>query len=168
MSIPEREEPETFVASFDEARAPLIAFEWNGRHGDEFRDENAEFRRAVLEVVLAEPDRASVDLLRALFEAETRYAKEAWGVHRDIHVLGQALLVAGGEKVVFDFLRGKAQCFDTYLGCARVQLQGDLALRLAKRCRDEMSGESASDLRPLAEQGAEFFEALAARLESDS
>ncbi|MCA9319513.1 MAG: hypothetical protein KDB53_02200 [Planctomycetes bacterium] len=135
---------ERLVENFTGEDAHLLCFAWNGEHGDQFIDKNVELRREVLDHVLNSADAAPIDLLRCVFEAETRYSREAWSVHRDIHLLGEALLRAGEERVVLEFLRGKSRSFDTHLGCARSRVDPELAHRLAVFCRGVFASDGAS------------------------
>ena len=152
---------ETFVRSYSNDCAGLVRFAWNGEHGDGFADANLDLRKRVLAVVLAQPVAAPLDLLRCLFEAETQYAQEAWGVNRDLHVLAQAFLLRGGAAVVLDFLRGKLRSQDTNLECAQVKLPKALSADLASHCRQLLNGPIEDADRILAQHGVEFFSALA-------
>ena len=152
---------ESFVRSYSNDCASLVRFAWNGEHGDGFADANLDLRRRVLAVVLAQPDAASLDLLRCLFEAETQFAEKAWGVNRNMHVLAQALLLRGGTAVALDFLRGKLRSQDTNLECAQVKLPKALAADLASHCRQMLNGPIEDADRILAKHGVEFFSALA-------
>lgn len=152
---------EAFVRSYSKDYAGLVRFSWNGEHGDGFADANLDLRKRVLAVVLAQPDAASLDLLRCLFEAETQFAQEAWGVNRNLHVLAQALLLRGGTDAVLDFLRGKLRSQDTNIECAQVKLLKALAADLVRHCRQMLNGPIEDADRILAKHGVEFFSALA-------
>ena len=153
-----------YVSNYVPQDGEQIMFAWNGRHGDDFRDSNLEFRREVLHSVLENTDSASLELLTALFEAETQYAKEAWSVHREIHILAQAMLIRGRCASVLDFLRGKLRSFDTSLGCARIQVSPNLSMELLQCCKALIEGDD-EERRHLAQHGVEFFNTLRNRVE---
>jgi hypothetical protein len=152
---------ENFVRSYSNDLASFVRFAWNGEHGDGFADANLDLRRRILAVVLAHPDAAPLDLLRCLFEAETKFAQKAWGVNRDMHILAQALLLRGGTAAALDFLRGKLRSQDTNLECAQVVLPKALAADLASHCRQMLDGPIEDADRILAKHGVEFFSAHA-------
>src|SRR5437870_584093 len=106
---------EAFVAEYAELQADRIRFAWNGQHGDQFADQNYEFRKKVLAVALKAPDAVPLLLIRDLFEAETSFAKEAWCVDLRVGELARILLTRGGPVFAEDFFRGKYRGQDAYL-----------------------------------------------------
>jgi hypothetical protein len=98
-----------FIAHYDPARdRARVAFAWNGRHADDFRDANQEFRESVLGAVLRNPGAAPIELVRDLYDAETAWAKEAWCVNSEaVRALAGELLTRGGSAYVEDYLAGK-------------------------------------------------------------
>lgn len=62
---------EDFIQTYCESDERRIRFAWNGKHADEFRDANQDFRHEVLEVVSEHTDAAPPLLLRDLFRALT-------------------------------------------------------------------------------------------------
>jgi hypothetical protein len=104
-----------FITSYSENDSGQIAFAWNGQHGKDLQDRNLNFRRQVLEEVLRDPDVVPIPLVCEIFEAETCFAKEAWGVDMRIGRLAEILLTRGGPSFVEDFFRGKYRSQDTYM-----------------------------------------------------
>lgn len=115
-----------FVANYASALDwPRVAFTWNGRHADHFRDANSEFRQRVLRRTLKNLASAPIELVRDLYDAETAWAKEAWCVNAEaVRALAEELLTRGGPDYVEDFLAGKfgrgmdAHC-SAYFDCPR-------------------------------------------------
>lgn len=107
-----------FINNYKNADESRICFSWNGLHGEQFVDGNMEFRELILEAALRNLSSAPLVLIRDLFRAETRCAKEAWGVADGIGELAECLLRRGGTKYLYDFLEGKHQCFDANQGSA--------------------------------------------------
>jgi len=146
-----------FVAAYKSEDDERIRFAWNGEHGDAFEDPNAALRGEVLDYVLQQSGDAPLGLLRCLFEAETRCAKETWGVDERIHVLGEALLQKGGADVALEFMRGKMLSFDTHCGLGRARVELALARTLCERCQQVLDSPADESERLFAEQGVEFF-----------
>jgi hypothetical protein len=144
-----------YSTSEDRAR---IAFAWNGKHAGEFEDANYEFRREVLEIVLAEPAAVPIELIRDLYDAETALAKEAWGVYAEaVRALAEELLTRGGSEYVEDFLTGKlgrgmdAYCA-AYFDCPR-----ELAERLLAEVETRLAGDPDKARKALLEAGRDIF-----------
>ncbi|MEO0481502.1 MAG: hypothetical protein AAF196_18685 [Planctomycetota bacterium] len=150
-----------FIESFSDGDVDCLRFAWNGEHGENLRDPNLELRRQVVDRVLTEPNSASSELLRVLFEAETECAKEAWGVRRDLHLLAGALLKAGGRSTVKTFLIGRSMSMDTYIECSQIRIDTSLASDLAGYCREWLEDCDTEAETKLAQGGASLFESTA-------
>ncbi|MEM8861920.1 MAG: hypothetical protein AAGD96_26660, partial [Chloroflexota bacterium] len=66
-----------FVKNYSNDDELKILFAWNGKHADDFFDENLEFRRKVLKYFEKYPKEFSIELVGDLYDAETAFAKEA-------------------------------------------------------------------------------------------
>src|SRR3954471_11702433 len=101
--------PAEFVERYDPARdRARIAFAWNVKHAEQFRDANEEFRGRVLECALANLGTVPIVLVRDLYDAETAWAAEAWCVNAEaVRALAEELLTRGGPDYVEAFLAGK-------------------------------------------------------------
>jgi uncharacterized protein YwqG len=69
--------PDFFINNYSPEVKSKLAFKWNGRTGDEFRDENRPFRSAIFAFVLNSGIPAPAELLRDLLVEETKYRKSA-------------------------------------------------------------------------------------------
>jgi hypothetical protein len=136
-----------FIARYDPARdRARVAFAWNGKHADDFRDANQEFRRQVVRAALRDVSRVPVELVRDLYDAETAWAKEAWGVdHRAVSTFARELLTRGGAAFVEDYLAGKVgrgmdASMSAHFECPRQlaqQLLAEVVARLAAGAEGE-------------------------------
>lgn len=113
---------EEFVKNYTPEDSGQIRFAWNGKHSDDFVDENQAFRRSVVDYCLNTPDSAPTPLLEALFIAESLWAKEAWGSPNNYELLAETLLLKGGEEVIATFSTGLCQSFDTFGACHQIRL----------------------------------------------
>lgn len=145
----------TFVREYSEPDVARIRFAWNGRHGDMFVDQNYDFRKAVLAEALKEFEAAPVLLIRDLFEAETRYANEAWGVDRRVGDLARLLLTRGGPSFVEDFFRGKYRCQDAFFAAGSYP---ELARLLIDEINQRLAANPSEERRRLLEMAKEDCE----------
>jgi hypothetical protein len=109
---------QAFIEHYTSVDEACIRFDWNGQHSDGFVDANLEFRQAVLNIVLQDTTVISIELIRDLFQAETKFSREAWGASPKLGRLAEALLRQGGTTYIEDFLVGKYRSFDTYCATA--------------------------------------------------
>lgn len=140
--------PQHFIASYTDADEYRIAFAWNGKHSEDFQDTNYDFRKAVLEIVLEQPDTAPLTLVRDLFHAETEFSREAWCIDDRVVTLAEIMLTRGGRASLMAFLQGKSQSFDASMACGAIcidrRLAADLLDEIASRlhtCRDDRERE---------------------------
>ena len=105
---------EDFIRQYTGSQKSMIEYKWNGQAGDdEWDDENREFRREVIEHVLAQQIIAPDILIRDLFEIESIFSREAFGAGETLEDLGNLLLDQTGAKFIADYFMGKGQSFDT-------------------------------------------------------
>lgn len=150
-------EVQSFVIDYTSKNEPSICFAWNGKHADQFVDSNGELRQAVLELVLADPKAAPLELVRDLFKAETEYSKEAWCISYGIGVLAERLLREDPERYLEDYLQGKFQSFDAHCGSA-FSVDHDLARRLLNLAEQRLATELAAERREVLEDGKKLFQ----------
>jgi hypothetical protein len=116
------EETKSFISSYGPDLRFRICFAWNGKHADDFRDTNDSLRQEIIDAVLAEPDKAGLDLVADLFEAEAQWSKEAWCVRDSFSILGSILLNRGCTAKLNHFLDWFAVSFDSYSECHAMSL----------------------------------------------
>ncbi|RDH41218.1 hypothetical protein B9G39_29330 [Zooshikella ganghwensis] len=102
----------------------------NGKHADGFEDENLEFRQEVLEYFKKNYSMFPVPLIAALYEAETEFAKEAWGVSPAVSLLAQEMLERGRSTYVPIYLKGWARGRDAHIQSKQI--------KLSKECINEL------------------------------
>ncbi len=149
-----------FINKFEPLDVPRIAFAWNGKHGADLKDSNLDFRRAVVNEVLANPNGASVQLLCALVDVETAFAKEAWGTSLWVHNLAEQMLIKGGPGVVSDFLTFWYRGMDAHCELSRVSIPAEVARRCEAFCSENLATATSDRERVLYNEGARFFGAL--------
>ncbi|MHC4404089.1 MAG: hypothetical protein ACYTG0_30915 [Planctomycetota bacterium] len=101
----------------------MIEFASNGEVGTELRDSNRAFRIDVGENCMESPSRASDELIRDLYDAETSYSKAAFCVHHKlVAFLATQLLARGGESNIAHYLACVFRGQDAYLSSQCVVL----------------------------------------------
>ncbi|MDH3741667.1 MAG: hypothetical protein OER56_08720, partial [Hyphomicrobiales bacterium] len=94
-----------FVESYTDDASAII-FDWNGKHADEFQDANEAFRCAVIDCVIADPERAPLLLLVELYRALTDHSAEAWSIDQRVETIARLMLVKGRSAVAYDYIDG--------------------------------------------------------------
>src|SRR6476660_5740237 len=117
------EEIKAFVANYSAASIERIRFVWNGKHGADFSDANQEFRTDVVEVVVDQPHKAPLELVRDLFLEEASWCREAWGSSRHFSELAENVVKKCGVAFLDDFLKGMMMSFDTFGACHQMRLR---------------------------------------------
>ncbi|MHB1038174.1 MAG: hypothetical protein ACYC35_13665 [Pirellulales bacterium] len=146
-----------FIASYSNSDERRIAFAWNGKHAGDFNDGNLEFRKAVLDAVLANPAVAPLALVRDLFRAETEFSREAWCVDNRVAALAGIMLTRGKTEVLMDFLRGKCQSFDASMACGGMVIEPEVAAELLREIDARMKAPTDDEERRLLQVGREVF-----------
>lgn len=85
--------------------------------GAELKDENSEFRHAIISFIVSNPDIANLELVKELLVAEAEYSAKSWGTISDFDLLGDILIRKGGAKYLLSWLYAKTRSFDTECAC---------------------------------------------------
>lgn len=153
---------EEFVKYYSEEDELKIMFAWNGKHSEEFLDENMPFRLELLKYFESRPDECSIELVAALYCAETEYAKEAWGVNRIVSLLAEQLLERGRSKYASEYLKGWGRGMDAHIQSKQVQLSMECIQELISFAKSRKE----KDEFPNSSQAQYFKEFLESKLES--
>jgi hypothetical protein len=105
---------EEFINNYSDQNKAQMEFKWNGQKGyEEGGDDNLDFRRDVIDLVLSGNVIAPDVLVKDLFEIESIFSREAYGAGDILAELGDLLLNQTGAKYIEDYFNGKGQSFDT-------------------------------------------------------
>jgi len=118
-------EIEKFIKEYSESDFDKIKFDWNGKHGDELKDPNMDFRMEVCEYLIKDFSIAPDSLILHLYQELSKSSKETWGVYRSYHLFAQEILNRGKTKYLLNYLQGASQSFDTSLASGRIVLTND-------------------------------------------
>lgn len=115
-----------FAKGYTERQYDQIKFDWNGKHGDEFIDNNYQFRMHLCEVIKDDlsvvPDQLIIDLYLELAKS----AKETFGVYNSFHLFANELLKRGGVKYFDLYVEGASKSMDTGIMSGRLDLNKEL------------------------------------------
>lgn len=152
----------SFVRNYRSEDETAIRFAWNRQNGEKFEDANFLNRDEVLLIVMKTPELAPLELIRALFRAETEWAKESWSVrHKAVLFLAQEMLIRGKEAAALDYLEGKMTSMDASLTCACVKLPLELWDRLFLHCQSLAKQTNSQSDQRLIDEGLRFFGGMA-------
>ncbi len=150
---------EQFVASYTNDDT-VISFRWNGKHGEEFVDDNADFREAVIEQVIGRPANVPLQLVVDLYRALTEHSVESWGIDPRVEDLGKLMLTAGRSAVARDYVVGSMQSFDANCGTSFAGCPRDVAEECLELARSKLHSETDEDERAIWTAGLERFNLL--------
>ncbi len=148
-----------FATSYDPKNFNAIAFAWNGKHAEQFADANADFRRKVIDVVLAQPDAVPIELIRDLYTAETEYSREAWAVLPAVSQLAELLLIRGSNAFLDQYANGMGQGFDAALASRNISLPKSVAASLLAECEARLEDPKIGPARGRYQVLVDFFRA---------
>ena len=134
-----------------------ISFKWNGKHAEEFDDQNGEFRRTVAEFIIDSKEAVPYELIRDIFIEDAKWAKEAWGTSNIFPSIAEKMLKVGQEYAILDFLYGFSMSFDTYACCHTIDLSGIDLQKFINFIDNQINEESDETTLKMLEAGREFF-----------
>jgi hypothetical protein len=152
-----REKIDAYINNYKTTDEAQIRFEWNGKHASDFDDKNMKFRQSVRLAVLANLDKAPIELIRDLFKAETEFSVEAWSIVAGVEKLAEAMLRRGGEQYLDDYLIGRSRSFDAHCG-SYFPIDIGLAQRLLIALKLRLEAEPDSPKAELWRSGQQAFE----------
>ncbi|MGG1518064.1 hypothetical protein ABE504_21785 [Paenibacillus oryzisoli] len=152
-----------FANGYRAEQAEFICFKWNGKHANDFIDDNLAFRREVIQYIEANQYEGVCGvLLKDLVVAEAQYSKEAWGIYRNYPALAKSLIRSTGTVYLDDFFQAAFMCFDTH--CATLSI--DFSTVEYETCLQELlarKATAAEGMKEVYEKGLELFSEYKAR-----
>jgi len=98
---------EAFVSSYTEPDSLRIRFNWNGKHADELRDLNRDYRREVYRFFQAHKGAVPLQLIHDMYKAEIKYGRNSPEENSSVIAdLVQELLSRGGVEYLDDYIEG--------------------------------------------------------------
>lgn len=116
------QELQNFIDKYSTSDFEKIQLKWNGKYGQEFIDENYEFRIKVCEFIIPQIDKPNILLIRDLYCEIGKISKMTFGVYLNFHLFADELLKRGGKTFLLDYIRGASHTMDTGLSSGRLTI----------------------------------------------
>ncbi|MDF2189343.1 hypothetical protein [Paraflavitalea sp. CAU 1676] len=124
------QELQTYIDNYTTADFDRIKLVWNGKYGQDFVDDNYDFRMQVCEYVVPQIDKVNLDLLRDLYCETGKTSPMTFGVYISFHLFADELLKRGGTKYLLDYIRGTSHSMDTGISSGRLTISKQKAKEL--------------------------------------
>lgn len=125
-----KKELQTYIDNYTMADFDRIKLMWNGKYGQDFVDDNYDFRMQVCEFVVPQIEAVNIDLIRDLYCEAGKTSPMTFGVYNNFHLFADQLLKRGGTKYLLDYIRGASHSMDTGMSSGRVTISKQTAKEL--------------------------------------
>ncbi|MCL9804887.1 hypothetical protein NAT51_05110 [Flavobacterium amniphilum] len=124
------QELQIFIDHYSARDFDRIKLIWNGKYGEDFADENYDFRVQVCELAVSRIDTVPIELIRDLYLETGKTSPMTFGVYNKFHLLADELLKRGGKEYLLDYIRGASHSMDTGMSSGRLTLSKESAKEL--------------------------------------
>ena len=119
-----------FIDSYTAADFDRIKLKWNGKYGQDFVDDNYDFRMQVCEHVVPQINRVNINLVRDLYCETGKTSPMTFGIYLNFHLFADELLKRGGTAYLLDYIRGASHSMDTGISSGRLTISSERAKEL--------------------------------------
>jgi hypothetical protein len=151
-----------FALGYTTDQREAIRFAWNGKYAAEFRDENQEFRSAVAQLIISDPDLVPIVLIRDILLEDASWSHEAWCAPHHFAGLLSILLQRGGREYLVDFAAAMNATFDTFGAAHEVVISQQQAHELLEETKLHLLIETDARRCSELESARELFRKLIA------
>lgn len=116
------QELHTFIDNYTSADFNQIKFVWNGKYGQDFVDDNYDFRIRVCEMAVPQIDKVNIELVRDLYCETGKTSPMTFGVYDKFYLFADELLKRGGTEYLLDYIRGASHSMDTGISSGRLTI----------------------------------------------
>jgi hypothetical protein len=124
------QELQIYIDNYTSADFDRIKLEWNGKYGQDFVDDNYDFRMQVCELVVPQMDKVKIELIRDLYCETGKTSPMTFGVYTKFHLFADELLKRGGTDYLLDYIRGASHSMDTGMSSGRLTISKEQAKKL--------------------------------------
>jgi len=124
------QELQTFVENYKPTDFDKIRYDWNGKYGREFHDNNYDFRMKLCQFLNPQIDKVNIELVRDLYAETTKSSEATFSIYTNIHIYAQELLRRDWKKYLMDYMQGGTYGMDSYLGIGRIEIGKDVAQQI--------------------------------------
>jgi hypothetical protein len=143
-----KNEIQKFAKNYSDKDFDRIKFDWNEKHGDDFKDKNYDFRMKVCEIIKDDFSYSSDKLILDLYLELSKCAKETWCVYNSFHLFANELLERGGIKYFDKYVEGASKSMDTNLSSGRLDLSKERISEILNHIKSKIANfENESEIR---------------------
>lgn len=119
-----------FINNYSSSDFDKIQMKWNGKYGQDFVDDNYDFRMLICETVIPIIDKVNIELIRDLYCETGKTSPMTFGVYNKFHLFADELLKRGGKEYLLDYIRGASHSMDTGMSSGRLTISNEQAKEL--------------------------------------
>lgn len=116
-----------FISNYSTADFERIELQWNGKYGQDFVDNNYDFRMEVCEYVVPQIDKVNIELIRDLYGETAKISPLTFCIYNKFHLFADELLKRGGTKYLLDYIRGASHSMDTNISSGILTISNEQA-----------------------------------------
>ncbi len=120
-------ELQIFIDNYTSADFDKIKLKWNGKYGQDFEDENYNFRIQLCEFIVPQIDTVNIELIKDLYCETGKTSPMTFGVYHNFHLFANELLKRGGKKYLLDYISGASHSMDTSMSSGRLTISAETA-----------------------------------------
>ncbi len=124
------QEIQAYIDNYTSTDFDRIELVWNGKYGQDFIDDNYDFRMQVCEMVIPQIDKVNIELVRDLYCETGKTSPMTFSVYTNFHLFADELLKRGGTKYLLDYIRGAVYSMDTGISSGRLTISKQQAREL--------------------------------------
>jgi len=123
-------ELQVFADNYKSTDFYKIQYNWNGKYGQEFHDNNYDFRIKLCQYLIPQINNVNIELVRDLYAETTKTLKATFSIYMNIHIYAQELLRRDWKKYLMDYMQGGTYGMDPYLGIGRIEIGKEVAQQI--------------------------------------
>lgn len=100
------QELQVFADNYNHSDFDKIRYDWNGKYGQEFQDNNYAFRMKLCQFLIPKIDKVNIELVRDLYAETTKTSEATFSIYTDIYIYAQELLRRDWKKYLMDYMQG--------------------------------------------------------------
>jgi hypothetical protein len=155
------QELQSFADNYSPPDFEKIRYDWNGKYGQEFHDNNYDFRMQLCQFLIPQIDKVKIELVRDLYAETTKTSEATFGIYLNIHIYAQELLRRDWRKYLLDYMQGGTYGMDSFLGIARIDISKEIAQQILGHMRETLQTTTDGNERRLMNGFLERFQWLA-------
>ena len=126
------QELQNFADNYSSLDFQKIRYDWNGKYGNEFRDNNYERRMRLCQFLIPQIDKVRIELIRDLYAETTKASEGTFGIYTNIHIYAQELLRRDWQKYLMDYMHGGTYGMDSFISIGRINIDKETSQLIAE------------------------------------